>query len=190
MNKKEVRNYMTELKRNLSTSQIQEYSKAIRECLLNETSFINCTHLFCYVAFNQEVLTNDIINLALSRNIKVAVPKIIDNEMKFYEINSLNGLQTNSYGILEPVTNNTSIMEAVPKLNQNNLVIVPGLAFDKNKNRIGYGKGYYDSFFHKYKYIPMQKIALTFDFQVVNQLPADEFDIKVDKIITNTQIIN
>lgn len=190
MNKTEVRNYMKELKRNLSSSQIQEYSKAISECLINDTAFIQCTHLFCYVAFNQEVLTNDIINLALSRNIKVAVPKIIDNEMKFFDIDSLDGLQRNSYGILEPQIINSLNMEVMPNMKQSNLVIVPGLAFDKNKNRIGYGKGYYDSFFHKYQHIPMKKIALAYEFQVMKQLPAEEFDIKVDKIITNTQIIN
>ncbi|MDF2473284.1 MAG: 5-formyltetrahydrofolate cyclo-ligase family protein [Anaerocolumna sp.] len=185
MNKKEIRSHIKALKTAVSMNEIRDYSEKIKECLLMDKSYLNCTHLFCYVSFHQEVLTAEIINSGIANSKKVAVPKIVDNEMKFYYIESFADLQPGILGIPEPVSG----IEAIPDKKNNNLVIVPGLAFDWNKNRVGYGKGYYDRFFEKYKSVPMKTIALSYDFQVFEQIPQDEHDKKVDQIITNTKII-
>ena len=86
-----------------------------------------------------------------------------------------------SYGILEPV----KIIEKSP--NKIDLIIVPGIGFDKRGNRLGHGKGYYDKLLRKLKTI---KIGLAFELQIVDQIPTDENDVPVDLIITEERIIN
>jgi 5-formyltetrahydrofolate cyclo-ligase len=185
MDKKEIRAYIKNKKAFLTEKEIRELSDIIKGKLETEFAYSNCSHLFCYVSFNQEVLTTNIIIEAMAKSKKIAVPKIVKNEMKFFYIESLEDLQPGTLGILEPVSGE----EAIPSNNNTNLILVPGLAFDKNKNRIGYGKGYYDQFFEKYSKVPMTKIALAYDFQVLEQIPHETFDIKVDKVLTNIEIV-
>lgn len=185
MTKKEIREYIKELKSGLSKPQIHSLSDEITEQLLSTASFARCSRLFCYVSFNQEVETTGILLAAFSQGKKVAVPKISGGEMKFCEIESLKELVQGSFGILEPVTDR----EAVPLKREENLVIVPGLAFDNERNRIGYGRGYYDRFFDRYQEIQMGKIALAYEFQILDRLPVNRFDAKVDRIITPERVI-
>jgi len=185
MTKLEIRRNMRDLKSKLPASEIQMHSDYISKQLLQTSAYIHCNQLFCYVSFNQEVITTNILKTALFEKKKVAVPKIIGDEMKFYYIKSLEELNLGTHGILEP---NTEV-EAIPQRDELNLVIVPGLAFDLNRNRIGYGKGYYDRYFTKYNEIPMKKIALTYDFQVLEELPIDNYDKKIDQIITQFRSI-
>lgn len=184
LNKKEIRKKIREEKLKYPISVIDTNSYIIVKYLLSATEYANCDTLFCYVSFNQEVNTKFLLEQAFKEK-EVAVPKIVNDEMKFYYITSYKELQPGNYGILEPV----SSREAIPIKTKNNLCIVPGLAFDNEKNRIGYGKGYYDTFFHKYKEIPILKNAIAFDFQVLDKIPADNHDEKMDLIITPTRVI-
>ena len=185
MTKLEIRTIMKALKSKLLESQIHMCGDTISNQLFQTSAYIQCKQLFCYVSFNQEVITTTIIKMALSQKKNVAVPKIIGDEMKFYFINSLEDLKPGILGILEPIT----LEEAIPRMDERNLVVVPGLAFDLNRNRIGYGKGYYDGYFLKYEGIPMKKIALAYDFQVLDILPVEDHDKQIDQIITQTRII-
>lgn len=185
MTKQDIRKLIKEQKSQLDLSQIRRDSDAIINQLYKTSSYIQCNQLFCYVSFNQEVITRDIIQAALFQKKKTAVPKIVGDEMKFFYIESLEELEPGILGILEPVTKS----EAVPSKDECNLVIVPGLAFDRNRNRIGYGKGYYDRFFLKQKEALLRKTALAYDFQIVDSLPVNNYDEKVDQIITQSRII-
>lgn len=185
MTKQEIRTLMKELKSKLSESQIHMCCDTISTQLLQTAAYIQCKQLFCYVSFNQEVITTTILKMALAQKKKVAIPKIIGDEMKFFYINTLEELKPGILGILEPIT----VEEAIPRMGEQSLVVVPGLAFDLNRNRIGYGKGYYDGYFLKYKEIPMEKIALAYDFQVLDVLPVEDHDKQIDQIITQTRII-
>ena len=185
MNKQGLRAHIKETKATLSKTIVQKDSNIIINKLLNSSWFRECNQVFGYVSFNQEVVTTDFILSALERNKKVAVPKIENNNMTFYYIESLEELKPGTLGILEPF----SIKEAIPPSTKESLCIVPGLAFDRQRNRIGYGKGYYDKFFTKYSDKPIRKIALAFDFQIYEKLPVEEYDKKVDRIITPTNII-
>ena len=97
--------------------------------------------------------------------------------MEFYAWNSDN-LHINSLGIMEPCFGNQFIKEQA----NNVLAIFPGIAFDTRNNRIGYGKGFYDSYF---KNVSCYKIGICYSIQKVEQIETTEFDIKVDEIITN-----
>lgn len=185
MLKQEIRKSMKQLKSHLGEADREAFSKNILKRLYQSPEYKKCSQVFSYVSFNQEVITTDLILTALSQKKKVAVPKITGDRMQFYYINSIEDLKPGILGILEPVTTE----EAIPHPWEDNLIIVPGLAFDKHRNRIGYGRGYYDSFFMKYGNCPLKKIALAYDFQVLSELPAEEHDIKVDQIITQNNII-
>lgn len=185
MTKQEIRVNIKGLKRELSLAQIRRYSDFIQGQLFQHPFYLSCSQIFCYVSFNQEVITRDIISMALSQGKKVTVPKIVKDEMKFFFLESFEELEPGILGILEPVTDK----EAIPLTTEQNLVIVPGIAFDYSRNRIGYGKGYYDRFFLKHNSVKMNKVALAYDFQILEQLPVDDYDEKVDQIITQSGII-
>lgn len=182
MNKKEIRNAITEKKLHISYNEIIEKSNIIMDKLINTKEYKESNTLFSYVSFNQEVISKDLLKESLGSK-KIAVPKITGGKMKFYYIHSLEDLEPGFFGILEPTTR----QEALPT--RHDLFLVPGLAFDKKKNRIGYGKGYYDQYFNKYSKIEIKKIAVAFDFQIYDLIPTTKKDIPMDKIITPTRII-
>lgn len=185
MTKSEIRNFIKENKLNMTSSEIKAYSCSITNKLLNTYEYKISSTIFCYVSYNQEVLTRDIIIHSFNLNKKVAVPKILGNTMRFYYIDNFEELKPGTLNILEPITMNV----AIPNEMEDNLVIVPGVAFDETLNRIGYGKGYYDRFFLKYNNIPMFKVGLGYDMQVLKGLPVETHDIKLDQIITQSKII-
>lgn len=185
MTKQEIRLLMKEKKLNLSQDYIDRESNIIINKVLNHVCYKNADVIYTYVSFNQEVKTHDFIKTALKENKLVAVPKVCGEEIMFFYINNLELLDESKLGILEPEKE----IEAIPDLlsrESNILVIVPGLAFDRAKNRMGYGKGYYDRFFAKYSHVTMKKVALTFDFQVLDQIPTSKDDILMDEIITQS----
>ena len=103
--------------------------------------------------------------------------------MEAVKIVDLTNLKEDKYGILEP----TKDIEAMNK-NELDLVIMPGLAFDTNGGRLGYGGGYYDKYLQKIAG-NLSKVALAYDFQIVQEVPKEEHDIKVDYIITEKREI-
>ena len=98
--------------------------------------------------------------------------------MKFYQIASYEELEIGCFDILEPKEHCAEIID-IPK---NSVVIMPGVAFDKKGNRIGYGRGYYDKYFTNYPKI--YKIAITYSLQIVQEIPVNKYDIKADCVIT------
>ena len=184
--KKDIRIYIKERKENLSISDTERYSNTIINKLISTEEYINSKTIFTYVSFNQEVITNKLIQQSLKTK-KVAVPKIVNDQMIFYYIESIDELKTGIKGILEPVNISGPYM-ATPE--DGSLFIVPGLAFDNNKNRIGYGRGYYDQYFNKYMGLKLNKVGLAFEFQVIDQVPVEDNDVKLDTILTETRIIN
>ena len=127
-----------------------------------------------YVSLKNEVDTIKLIKHSLEREKKVAVPKCEGNYIVFYYINNLEDLKEGSFNILEPKAN-----QMVKDFN-NSICIVPGIAFDKQNNRIGYGKGFYDRFLKDYKGI---KIGLTYKECICDKIDVDENDVKMDKVI-------
>ena len=125
--------------------------------------------------YKQEVGTKAIIKKAWELGKEVAVPKIVGNEMQFFYIKQFSDLTDGYKGILEPTTLQRADTE-------DGLVIMPGVAFDKRKNRIGYGKGFYDRFLNDHR--QLHTIALCFTCQMVENIPIDEYDIRPQVLIT------
>lgn len=132
--------------------------------------------ILIYCSKPNEIDTTPIIQFAFDFGYRVYVPRVNGKEMNFFEITSFKDLQKGAFNVMEPTGNITP-----PNLD-NTICITPGIAFDKNYNRLGYGGGYYDRFLQNYNGL---KIGLCYDELLVDALPNEDTDIPVDIIITN-----
>ncbi|MCL5772094.1 MAG: 5-formyltetrahydrofolate cyclo-ligase [Actinobacteria bacterium] len=182
--KKIIREKISNARNSLTPEEHKIKSKLITEKLLGLSDYIKANTIFIYYPFRSEIDTTEIIKDALSNNKKVVLPKVTGESLKIFFISDIKrDLKPGSYGILEPDINNCT--EA--NLNKIDLAIVPGLCFDLNFNRIGYGGGFYDKILSKLRK-NVKVIALAFDLQIVNNLPACAHDKKVNIIITESRI--
>ena len=131
-----------------------------------------------YKSLASEVSTEELIKRALSDGKIVALPKVVGDDLKFYKISLDDNFTKSNFGVEEPEEKEENFINK----NQIDLVIAPGVCFDKNKNRMGFGKGFYDRFL---SYSDLKTIGICFEEQVLNELPVDSNDIKMCKIITD-----
>ena len=108
------------------------------------------------------------------------MPKVYGRDMKFHRITTLSELKPGKYGILEP--DNTDICEP-----EQGLMIMPGLAFDKEHHRAGYGGGFYDRYLEQHP--AFYKAAVAFSFQIVDHIETESYDLKPDCIITEQAVL-
>ena len=183
INKKDIRKSILDQREKVDTDVRMEWDKDIFNKLINTEFYKNAAVIFVYVSFQSEVDTHKIIKHALLTGKTIYVPKIEPekNRMEIFKINNLEELKIGYFGILEPQPN-----YKVADSNNIDLILMPGVAFDRLGGRVGYGKGFYDVFLKKINK-EAYKIALTYDFQVLDKVPMDEFDVKIDGIITNEQ---
>ena len=172
MNKQILRNKYKDIRKNIKDKEKQ--NDIIFNKIINLEEYKQSNLILIYISLKNEVDTIELIKYGLKEGKQLAVPKCEGNDMVFYYINSLEDLQEGNFGILEPKTNK------IVKNFNNSICIIPGLAFDKQNNRIGYGRGFYDRFLKNYHGI---KIGLTYKECVCDKIDADENDIKMDKVI-------
>lgn len=177
--KKQLRQQIIYQRLQLSPAEVLEKSKLIQKKVCSHPTFLNAPVIYIYIDYHHEVSTRSIIETAWKLNKIVAAPKIIDREMKFYQIHTFDDLAPGTFGILEPLTN-----ECIS--NNEGLMIMPGVVFDVNCHRIGYGKGFYDRYLNRYP--ALDKIALAFDLQIVDQIETEPHDINPQFVITESQI--
>jgi 5-formyltetrahydrofolate cyclo-ligase len=193
MTKSEIRSYLKRRRNDMPISLRRDCSKKIQDRLYSLNEFRECKELFTYISFGSEVDTYDIIKKSLEMNKKVFVPKVEGNDLCFYEIEELDmGLIRSKFGILEPESkrhNKFDILNEAESDGSKRIMLLPGLAFDKQGNRIGYGAGYYDRYLNKIKHRGWIKLALAYDFQVMERLTVSEHDIPADYIITEKDFI-
>lgn len=173
--KKDIRKRVLADRYNLTDSEWEDKSRLIYEKVVTHPFFLQADAVYCYVDYHREVGTRSILEHAWKQGKKVAVPKVNGETMEFYYIHSFKDLKIGYKGILEPE-------EDHPATDNYALVLMPGAAFDLRCNRIGYGKGYYDKYLHAHP--DYKTLALAFDLQVVDCIPADEYDICPDIIMT------
>ncbi len=186
MNKKEIRKIMTEKRDSLAIPDLMEKSKKIKKNLFSSEIFTKSKNIFTFVSFKSEVNTHKIISESIEKGKNISVPLTFPKESKMLPIlieDFDRDLVEGNYGILE-ATNTSNLMN----IEDIDLVLVPGLAFDLKGFRVGYGGGYYDRFFEK---LPKKtiKAALAFDFQIIDRCPRNKFDLPVDYIITESDFI-
>lgn len=147
----------------------------IYQKVINNKDILSSKTLLIYISINSEVDTIKIINYFLYAK-NIAVPKIIDNNMYFCYITNLNDLTSGKYNIPEP-TNENIVTDF-----DNAICIVPGICYDKENYRIGYGKGYYDRFLSKNK---IKTIGLCYKECMIEKIDNDKYDYKIDEVITD-----
>jgi len=175
MDKKALRKQIRDQKKAMTEQQIQEKSAALIKKFLATEQYRQAKTIYGYLPYNQEVRTVPLLQQALADGKQVAVPKVYGDEMRFIQLSDLNQVEAGYAGIPEPIDDG-------PIANDPDaLVLMPGLAFDLQGHRIGYGGGFYDRFLATEPNHPT--VALCYDFQVLPQLDTEEFDIPVDYVL-------
>ena len=175
MNKQELRSAIRTRKRAMTEEEIERRSRSLCQKFLESDAYRACRTLYGYLPYNQEVRTVPILAQALADGKQVAVPKVYGDDMKFIVLTDLTQVSRGYAGIPEPIAD-----EPVAE-DETALVLMPGLAFDPQGHRIGYGGGFYDKFLSREPNHPT--LALCYEFQMVEHLETEEFDIPVDTVI-------
>jgi len=182
--KKQLRKYIQDKRDNLSLGLRKKKNKEITQKFLKTTDYLNSKNIFIYYPCRSEIDTTIIIKKALKESKNIILPRVEGTLLNLYFINDIyTQLQEGSYKIMEPIPSSCTRADIADI----NLAIVPGIAFDRNLNRLGYGGGFYDKIIRN---LPqnIKKIALSFDIQIVPNIPVLDHDIKIDIIITESKI--
>ena len=175
MDKKELRKKIRELKRAMTEEQIVSASQRLGELFLASDYYKNAKTIYGYLPYNQEVRTVPMLEQALKDGKRVAVPKCYGDEMRFIYMDDLSLVENGYANIPEPIADDPVAEDKTA------LVLTPGMAFTKNGDRMGYGGGFYDKFLAAEPDHPT--LALCYDFQMVESLPTEEYDIPVDCVL-------
>lgn len=179
-NKKLTRTAIKEKRYALRESEVQSLSQECVSKVLQFPELLEAKTVCVYMPTGNEIDTSAIIQYCLENQKRVAAPRIEGDTMDFYYFQSIVDLKQGAYDIWEPTgTERVTDEESV--------VIMPGVAFDLDCNRIGYGKGYYDKYLSKHP--NMKKIALAYEFQIVGKIKREIHDIRPEMIVTERRVI-
>ena len=175
MDKKELRKKIRERKRAMTAGEIESRSEKLGELFVRSEAYRSARSIYGYLPYNQEVRTVPMLQQALRDGKRVAVPKCYGDEMRFIWMEDLSAVEKGYAGIPEPVADGPIADDKTA------LVLMPGLAFDQEGHRIGYGGGFYDRFLAAEPEHPT--LALCYEFQMLPHLDTEEFDIPVDTVL-------
>lgn len=175
MDKSELRAWIRRQKREMTAQQIEESSQKLMEKFCNCDLYRNAKTVYGYLPYNQEVRTVPILEQAIRDGKTVAVPKVYGDTMRFIVLEDLDRVSDGYAGIPEPIADTPVANDPTA------LVLMPGLAFDRDGNRMGYGGGFYDRFLAQEPNHPT--VALCYGFQLVPSIPTDSYDIPVDLVL-------
>lgn len=182
--KAQLRLKMMNIRTSLSTNEVQTKSNKIIEQFILLPQYMKAKTLLVYLPFKNEIDTKPLIKKSWQDNKRILVP-VCQPEKKLLlsDLYSFNELKANKYGILEPAKEH---QRSTPH-EEVDLAIIPGVAFDYSGYRLGYGGGYYDRFLDNL--LPdCTKIGLVFDFQLIDKVPTEPHDTRVDIILTENRI--
>ena len=175
MDKKALRAEIRAKKRAMTEEQIEVASRRLGILFADCEQYRQAKTIYGYLPYNQEVRTVPILERALADGKRVAVPKVYGDRMKFIYMTDLNRVEKGYANIPEPVDDEPVAEDPTA------LVLMPGLAFDREGHRIGYGGGFYDKFLAEEPEHPT--VALCYGFQMLETLETEEFDIPVDLVL-------
>ena len=175
VDKKELRRSIRERKRAMTEEEIVSRSEKLGQLFAQSDAYKAAKTIYGYLPYNQEVRTVPMLEQALKDGKQVAVPKVYGEEMKFLYLDDLTKVSKGYAGNPEPIAD-----EPVAD-DETALVLMPGLAFDPQGHRIGYGGGFYDKFLAAEPNHPT--LALCYEFQMLTRLDTEEHDIPVDTVL-------
>jgi len=178
--KQNIRKAIYEKRERADKNEIMQDSHIICDKVMKLPAFEEADAVYTYIDFNNEVCTKEIVEAAWKAGKKVASPRVEGRHLHFYEITSYDQLEPGCFGVWEPKE------ECTPAQYEDAIMIVPGVAFDKDRHRVGYGQGFYDRYLNIHR--SHTTVAVAFDFQIVESAPSDEFDILPQMLITETKV--
>lgn len=206
MNKKDVRKNVLAVRDAIPAADKAQYDASIREIVTGMEEYREAEAILAYVSYKSEVDTMALIQQALAGGKYVFAPKVSGNEMKFWQISSLEDLREGYRGILEP-EQSISFTDWISRhIGSKVMMWMPGAAFDKERHRIGYGGGFYDRYLTRllqqseqtaskaqtqkqFGRFILTTAALAYSCQVLEQIPYEEHDVKPDILITEQGIV-
>ena len=175
MDKTALRNTIRAKKRAMTEEEIVARSNALAEKFYASEAYKNAKTIYGYMPYNQEVRTVPMMEQALKDGKRVAIPKCCGAEMKFIFIDDLTKVEKGYANIPEPIADEPVADDTTA------LVLMPGLAFDPQGHRCGYGGGFYDKFLAAEPNHPT--LALCYEFQMLPHLETESHDIPVDYVL-------
>ena len=175
MDKTALRAKIREQKRAMTEEEIVTSSQRLGELFAKSDLYKQADTIYGYLPYNQEVRTIPMLEQALRDGKRVAVPKVFGDEMAFIYIEDFSQVEKGYAGIPEPIGDGPIAQDTKA------LVLMPGLAFDPQGHRIGYGGGFYDKFLEREPEHPT--IALCYAFQMLPELQTEAHDIPVDCVL-------
>jgi 5-formyltetrahydrofolate cyclo-ligase len=173
--KKELRRLIARRKASLPDATLKSLSTDILETLENHPVFRSSNTILLYHSMEDEVYTHAFIE-KWSKQKHILLPVVQGDELEIRSYHDSDGLTVGAYGIKEPTGAGFHDYARI------DLVVVPGVAFDISGSRLGRGKGYYDKLLPK---LTARKIGICFPFQLLDEIPAEEFDARVDEVISS-----
>jgi 5-formyltetrahydrofolate cyclo-ligase len=163
----------------MSESELKTCSGEAQVRILKSKKFEKARSVGAYFAFGSEVKTDRILDEALRVGKKVSLPRVEGESIRFYEFSDRQNLVKGRFGIMEPL--------ASSEITDIDLLIVPGIAFDNEGYRLGYGKGYYDRYLSETE---AYSIGLAFSFQMTDEICSDGHDRRVNAVATEKSLIS
>lgn len=185
--KKHIRDRVLRLRDAMAPEERLVKSRKIMKKLKQTEAYINAELLLTYINYKSEVETKELIGDALTLGKKVYCPKVDGENIEFYRISSKEEVRSGYKGIPEPAGHEDSRLTENEISAHRCLMLMPGSAFDHERNRIGYGKGFYDRYLERYP--QLESIAVCFACQLVEDIPAQVYDRRPDMIISEEELI-
>lgn len=176
--KKEIRKKVFAARKQRTDAWVEEMSKAITQRVVALPAFKHADRILAYADYNHEVITEYLIEEAWKAGKEVAVPKVVGKDMVFYKLTDFSQLEPGYFQIPEPASG--EIVEWPTAL-----MIMPGVAFDRENHRVGYGGGFYDRYLEKHP--DVQRVAVAFSFQMFDQVPTEPTDICPQILVTEEE---
>lgn len=182
--KRRIRKEVLQLREQLPESVRKMSSYKLADRIIGHQWFYRSENILIFASFGSEIDTSEIIGEAFRNGKKVYVPRVEGDVMHFYRIYSMDELTPGYRGIPEPDGHSEKYVY-LPEEAEHTLMIMPGAAFDPYRNRIGYGKGYYDKYLADKEALQLRTVAIGFQCQMVEEIPCEEMDIKPYQVIVS-----
>ena len=181
MNKKEIRKQILARRSELSDSEVHEISLVICDNIRKSKAYDNAADICLYMPINNEVDAALMVDRVIRDGKKVWLPRVHGDEMDFYSFDKDTPVVIGTYNITEPDS------DVVLEPNDKTLIVMPGAVFSVERDRIGYGGGFYDKYLDMHSQV--KTVAACFDFQILDSIPSEDHDIKPLAIISEKRII-
>lgn len=186
--KQELRNRYLNYRNSLSVKERKEKSAKIWEQLKKEEAFQDAQILLVYMDYRSEVMTTGLVEeLIASGEKRIFAPKVEGMDIQFYEVFGMKDFEEGYQGIREPLKDKARLFTNKISQEEECMILVPGAVFDRQRGRMGYGKGFYDRYLASFP--ALYSTALAFECQITKKVPVEEHDIRPNMIITDTEVI-